>query len=57
MKKILLLFVFGLGFGAVVLAQDSTETDAKEAPKQKFARATFNSTKIINMQSTEIVRG
>ena len=55
MKKILLLFVFGLGFGAVVLAQDSTETDAKEAPKQKFARATFNSTKIINMQSTEIV--
>ncbi len=55
MKKILLLFVFGLGFGAVTLAQDSTETETKEAPKQKFARATFNSTKIINMQSTEIV--
>lgn len=38
-----------------MLAQDSTETDAKEAPKQEFARATFNSAKIINMQSTEIV--
>ena len=32
-------------------------TETKEAPKQKFTRATFNATKIINMQSTEIVAG
>jgi hypothetical protein len=53
MKKILSLIVFGLGFWTVSIAQDTTET--KEAPKKKFTRATFNSTKIINMQSTEIV--
>jgi hypothetical protein len=37
------------------MAQDSTEAVTKEAPKPKYARATFNSTKIINLQSTEIV--
>ena len=55
MKKILSLIIFGLGFGAVAMAQETTEPEAKEAPKQKFTRATFNSTRIINMQSTEIV--
>lgn len=52
MKKILSLFVLGLSFSAVATAQDTVEV--KEAPKQKFTRATFNSTKIINMQSTEL---
>jgi hypothetical protein len=37
------------------MAQDSTVAETKKAPKQKFTRAVFNSTKIINMQSTEIV--
>lgn len=52
MKKILSLFVLGLSFCAVAIAQDTAEV--KEAQKQKFTRATFNSTKIINMQSTEL---
>ncbi len=56
MKKKLSLLVFCLGLFAYAMAQeDSTKTETKEAPKAKFARATFNSTKIINMQSTEIV--
>jgi hypothetical protein len=53
MKKIVSLFVLGLCFCTVSIAQETT--DAKEAPKQKFTRATFNSTRIINMQSVEIV--
>jgi Membrane bound beta barrel domain (DUF5777) len=55
MKKIILLVVFGIGFWAVSLAQETNEPATKEAPKQKFARATFNSTRIINLQNTEIV--
>jgi hypothetical protein len=54
MKKLLSLLVFGLGFCAVTIAQETTDTAAKEAPKQKFTRTTFNSTKIINMQSVEM---
>ena len=54
MKKIFSLLVLGLGFWSVTSAQDSTETATKEAPKQKFTRATFNSSRIINMQSVEI---
>ena len=50
MKKILSLIVLGVGFWTVSIAQDATE-----APKPKYARATFNSTKIINQQSVEIV--
>lgn len=53
MKKIFSLLVLGLGCWATTAAQDAPE--ATEAPKQKFTRATFNSTRIINMQSTEIV--
>ena len=49
MKKIISLLILGVGFWAVSSAQ---ETDA---PKPKFARATFNSTRVINLQSTEIV--
>lgn len=52
MKKIFAL-ILGLGFGVVSMAQETAEP-AKEAPKQKFTRATFNSTRIINMQSTEL---
>jgi opacity protein-like surface antigen len=52
MKKLLSILVFGLGFWAVAFAQDSNVV--KEAPQQKFTRATFNSTRIINMQSVEI---
>jgi hypothetical protein len=55
MKKILSLLVFCFGFAAVTMAQEVTKTETKEAPKQKFTKAIFNSTKIINMQSTEIV--
>jgi opacity protein-like surface antigen len=56
MKKILMLFIFGIGFWTVALAQeDSAVTETNEASKQKFTRATFNSTRIINMQSVEIV--
>ncbi|MBL0359198.1 MAG: hypothetical protein IPP72_21055 [Chitinophagaceae bacterium] len=55
MKKILLLLVSCFTLFAVAIAQNAAETENKETPKQKFTRATFNSTKIINMQSTEIV--
>lgn len=55
MKKIISLFAFCLCFIATTIAQDSTATESKEAPKSKITRATFNSTRIINMQSTEIV--
>lgn len=48
MKKIAMLLVMVLGSWMVSFAQD-------EAPKPKYAKATFNSTRIINMQSTEIV--
>jgi hypothetical protein len=54
MKKILLLVAFGI-CSWNIWAQDSTESAATEAPQKKFVRATFNSTKIINMQSVEIV--
>ncbi len=55
MKKIFSLLVICLGFLGPAFAQDSTETATPEAPKQKFTRATFNATKLINMQTTEIV--
>ncbi|HJS55780.1 MAG TPA: DUF5777 family beta-barrel protein [Chitinophagaceae bacterium] len=55
MKKILLLLVAGLSCWFVTMGQDTTEAATKEAPKPKYARATFNATKIINLQSTEIV--
>ncbi len=55
MKKILLLPVFLIAFLVNTMAQDSAVAETKAAPKQKFTRAVFNATKIINMQSTEIV--
>ncbi|HEX2683271.1 MAG TPA: DUF5777 family beta-barrel protein [Ferruginibacter sp.] len=56
MKKILSALVFSLVLLNTSFAQDSLNTEEKkEAPKPKFTRAVFNATKIINMQSTEIV--
>jgi hypothetical protein len=55
MKKLFSLFLLCLGLLEPVIAQDSTETEAANVSKQKFARATFNATKLINMQTTEIV--
>ena len=56
MKKILLLLVAGLSCWLVTMAQDDTTgVESKQAPKPKYARATFNATKIINLQNTEIV--
>jgi hypothetical protein len=55
MKKILSLLVFCLCFLGPVIAQDSTETETKEVQKPKYARATFNATRLINFQTTEIV--
>lgn len=55
MKKILPLLALGLGLSVFSIAQDSAAVETKEAPVQKFTRATFNSTKLINMQTTEIV--
>lgn len=55
MKKILSLFAFCLGLSLCTTAQDSTEQVKKEGPKHVYTRTTFNATKIINMQSTEMV--
>lgn len=61
MKRIFSLTVICLSLSTYVKAQDSTatvstdSTATEEVPKHKYARAVFNSTRIINMQSTEIV--
>jgi hypothetical protein len=54
MKKILLLLVFGLSYTVSMAQEDSAFTETK-VPAKKFVKATFNSTRIINMQSVEIV--
>ena len=56
MKKNLLLMVACLSCWFVTMAQDDSSKVEKEVPKPKYARATFNATKIINLQSTEIVQ-
>lgn len=55
MKKILAAFVLCFALLTQAMAQEVADSAKKEAPAKKFARATFNATKIINMQSTEIV--
>ncbi|MEP7110079.1 MAG: DUF5777 family beta-barrel protein [Ferruginibacter sp.] len=55
MKKIFSLFLFCLCFLLPAMAQDTTQPEKKAAPKHKVTRATFNSTHLINMQTTEIV--
>ena len=52
MKKILSLLVICFGLFGITFAQ---EASTKEPPKRKFTRTTFNATKIINMQSVEMV--
>jgi hypothetical protein len=56
MKKNLLLLIAGLSCWFVSMSQEDSLTAEKEVPKPKYARATFNATKIINLQSTEIVQ-
>lgn len=56
MKKIFLLFLSFLAMYGIAVAQDSTAAQEKETLKPKYTRATFNSTRIINMQSTEMIR-
>lgn len=54
MKKIIFIFAAGILSCSTGFAQEDTLA-VKEAPKAKFTRATFNSTRIINMQSVESV--
>lgn len=53
MKKIFLLLAIGCFAGTLAWAQEE-EAAAEKAPARKPVRTTFNSTKIINMQSVEI---
>jgi hypothetical protein len=53
MKKIFSLLIFGCGFFISTVGQDSTKTK-EEAPKPKYVKNTFRSTRIINMQSVEM---
>jgi Membrane bound beta barrel domain (DUF5777) len=57
MKKLSILLILGCCLWTVSLAQDSTGAEAveKEVPQKKFVRATFNSTRIINNHSVEII--
>ena len=55
MKKNLLLLVAGLSCWLFTMSQEDSLPTDKEVPQPKYARATFNATKIINLQSTEIV--
>lgn len=54
MKKILAALVLCSGLFTQALAQEA-DSAKNEAPAKKYTRTTFNATKIINMQSTEIV--
>ena len=55
MKKILTLIVACLSCWFITMAQEDSLAAEQEVAKPKYARATFNATKIINLQSTEIV--
>lgn len=58
MKKILSLLAFSMGLFLFATAQDTEGQEKKEesaVKKTKYTKATFNSTRIINMQSIEIV--
>ncbi|MFN8308216.1 MAG: DUF5777 family beta-barrel protein [Ferruginibacter sp.] len=55
MKKILAALILCFGLFSAAMAQDAADSMKKEAPARKFVRTTFNSTKIINMQSVEMV--
>ena len=55
MKKNLLLLVACLSCWFVTMSQEDSLPAEPEVPKPKYARETFNSTKIINLQSNEII--
>lgn len=57
MKNIFLLLMLGAGFSLSSLAQEAPaeKTDNAASKKVKYTKATFRSTKIINMQSVEIL--
>lgn len=59
MKKIFSLLIIVSGFFINAAAQDSPqvtgETQSKSTVRPKFTKATFKSTRIINMQSVEVV--
>ncbi|HMU71607.1 MAG TPA: DUF5777 family beta-barrel protein, partial [Ferruginibacter sp.] len=55
MKKIFAALILCFGLFSAAMAQDAADSMKKEAPARKFVRTTFNSTKIINMQSVEMV--
>lgn len=55
MKKILPILVFCFGLLTQSVAQEVTDPAKKDASAKKYTRTTFNATKIINMQSTEMV--
>jgi hypothetical protein len=55
MKKIFSLSIICLAFVSHSFAQtDSTITEIKEIPKQKFTKNIFSTSKLINMQTTEM---
>ncbi|MDP4262505.1 MAG: DUF5777 family beta-barrel protein [Bacteroidota bacterium] len=59
MKKIVLLLIVASGLVLNAMAQDSLQVPAEKSTatvvKPKFTKATFKSSRIINMQSVEIV--
>jgi hypothetical protein len=59
MKKIFSLLIIGSVLSISAAAQDSlqvtNETQSKSSARPKFTKATFKSTRIINMQSVEMV--
>ena len=55
MKKILPLIIFSLALFSQSFAQnDSTTSEAKVKPKQKITKNVFATSKLINMQTTEM---
>jgi len=55
MKKISFLLICCVALLTAAKAQDSTATAKEEPAGPTFTRATFNSSRVINLQSTEIV--
>ena len=55
MKKIFTLIIVCLGFLMPSFAQsDTTVAEIKEVPKQKITKNVFSTSKLINMQTTEM---
>jgi hypothetical protein len=54
MKKIFTLCIICFGLITQSFAQSDTTTEVKEAPKQKFTKNVFSTSKLINMQTTEM---